>query len=439
LPPTWAVDFDGSTVCTASQALVPVVGTTQTIHPSGEDASQGPILKFKLSTGETLARDRVFVLTCTRVRTPLQTAGVNHNILMWTENAAGVVIDKTTTGELAAIGNVPSDVYVQVTSTFGISRLLSANEAQALQSVFQGYLGGISNRVQVYRQALRPRPQGQATFARKEASATMHTAMIDTNSPQFLHAFGASNAFSSGSAGAQAQSECAERQKVEPGSLAASQACLSADATAMRAAAAREAQSMELKKAQAEKQEGGFLSFAWGLLQGKRRESDASRVQATSDFVDATTDDNVLDAVILLGSNTPTGVASSLVSVVDAAPVTPLNIQSVLGLIPLSISAPATIMIPRSCNDAQRNNDETDIDCGGNSCSQCPLGARCTVNGDCFSGLCSGNTCLATSSGSGGGGGGGGSTSSASSLKVAYLFSLLLAPLVAILVTRLTR
>ena len=50
--------------------------------------------------------------------------------------------------------------------------------------------------------------------------------------------------------------------------------------------------------------------------------------------------------------------------------------------------------IDTSCDDAVRNGDETDIDCGG-SCAPCPDGAGCAVAGDCASGLCAEGTCRA--------------------------------------------
>jgi len=436
LPSSWVVDAGGATSCTASQALVPLVGTTQTVVGDG---GSGPVLKFKLSVGETLKADRVFVMTCTRVRTPLQTEAAQHDIEMWTENASGAVIDRTTAGELAEIGTVLGDVSVQITNTFNVQRFLSSAEVQALANIFQGYLGGISSRVQIYRQLLRPRTLN--TFAHGDIVKFIHTASIDTSSPQFLHGYAAANTFAAGSAGAEAEAQCNENQGVVPGTLAASQSCLSADAAAMRAAVARETQVLELRKADA-KQESGLVSFALNLIQGTTVDSaqqDMNRVTVLSEG-STTTEDSVLDVVVLLGSNTPTGVASTFVSLVDAAQATPLHIQNTLGPLPLSISAPSTVFLPKSCSDAQRNNDETDVDCGGNSCAQCRNGARCLANRDCLSGRCSGNVCLAASSGGdGGGSGSGGSTSAASPVQVAYILSLVAAPLLALVAERLTR
>ncbi|MBI2389585.1 MAG: VCBS repeat-containing protein [Deltaproteobacteria bacterium] len=54
-----------------------------------------------------------------------------------------------------------------------------------------------------------------------------------------------------------------------------------------------------------------------------------------------------------------------------------------------------------SCTDAVKNGSETDIDCGG-SCSsigrKCAAGKKCSVNGDCVSGACTGGLCAAATS-----------------------------------------
>lgn len=50
-----------------------------------------------------------------------------------------------------------------------------------------------------------------------------------------------------------------------------------------------------------------------------------------------------------------------------------------------------------NCNDGMKNQDETDIDCGGMTCNACPLGDTCQDDGDCMSGSCNTggtNTCL---------------------------------------------
>jgi hypothetical protein len=43
---------------------------------------------------------------------------------------------------------------------------------------------------------------------------------------------------------------------------------------------------------------------------------------------------------------------------------------------------------PGSCPDMVLNNGETDVDCGGASCSKCSVGRRCAFDVDCVTGLC---------------------------------------------------
>ncbi|MCK4491510.1 MAG: hypothetical protein KAU03_02725, partial [Candidatus Altiarchaeales archaeon] len=45
-----------------------------------------------------------------------------------------------------------------------------------------------------------------------------------------------------------------------------------------------------------------------------------------------------------------------------------------------------------SCSDGVRNQDETDVDCGG-SCPPCGDGGNCSVDGDCVGGWCYNGTC----------------------------------------------
>ncbi|UQA62965.1 hypothetical protein [Polyangium aurulentum] len=45
-----------------------------------------------------------------------------------------------------------------------------------------------------------------------------------------------------------------------------------------------------------------------------------------------------------------------------------------------------------SCNDGVKNASETDVDCGGGQCPACPIGESCQVNGDCTTNLCNPNT-----------------------------------------------
>ena len=50
-----------------------------------------------------------------------------------------------------------------------------------------------------------------------------------------------------------------------------------------------------------------------------------------------------------------------------------------------------------SCTDAIKNGTETDIDCGGTSCPKCGDAKACSAAGDCLSGLCSSGKCVTPS------------------------------------------
>jgi len=45
------------------------------------------------------------------------------------------------------------------------------------------------------------------------------------------------------------------------------------------------------------------------------------------------------------------------------------------------------------CDDQLRNQDETDIDCGGENCAPCQLGQHCLIDRDCFSSNCFKEVC----------------------------------------------
>jgi hypothetical protein len=50
----------------------------------------------------------------------------------------------------------------------------------------------------------------------------------------------------------------------------------------------------------------------------------------------------------------------------------------------------------RHCTDGARDNDETDVDCGGGACARCAAGFKCADRDDCVSGVCgSKGTCSA--------------------------------------------
>lgn len=48
-----------------------------------------------------------------------------------------------------------------------------------------------------------------------------------------------------------------------------------------------------------------------------------------------------------------------------------------------------------ACNDGAKNGDETDVDCGGGTCSPCGLGKSCGTDADCKSDNCSSDVCQA--------------------------------------------
>ncbi len=52
---------------------------------------------------------------------------------------------------------------------------------------------------------------------------------------------------------------------------------------------------------------------------------------------------------------------------------------------------------PGTCTDGMENQDETDVDCGGEVCDPCGIGERCTAGSDCTTGNCDGGTCAGVS------------------------------------------
>ncbi|MEZ4255072.1 MAG: hypothetical protein R3A78_05045 [Polyangiales bacterium] len=54
-----------------------------------------------------------------------------------------------------------------------------------------------------------------------------------------------------------------------------------------------------------------------------------------------------------------------------------------------------------SCTDKTKNQDETDVDCGGVTCAPCGADGVCAEDRDCASGVCQGGMCRATSCGDG--------------------------------------
>lgn len=55
-----------------------------------------------------------------------------------------------------------------------------------------------------------------------------------------------------------------------------------------------------------------------------------------------------------------------------------------------------------ACDDGERNNAETDVDCGGTMCNPCEGNKQCTASTDCLSELCSDNYCQLRSGGQAG-------------------------------------
>ncbi|MDD5431287.1 MAG: prepilin-type N-terminal cleavage/methylation domain-containing protein [Candidatus Pacebacteria bacterium] len=55
----------------------------------------------------------------------------------------------------------------------------------------------------------------------------------------------------------------------------------------------------------------------------------------------------------------------------------------------------ALVEAAESCSDSIKNQDETDVDCGGDICDTCANGLTCSDNNDCTSGNCSAGVCAA--------------------------------------------
>lgn len=61
---------------------------------------------------------------------------------------------------------------------------------------------------------------------------------------------------------------------------------------------------------------------------------------------------------------------------------------------------PPTCVIPESCDDGLRNQDESDVDCGGALCEACTEGQACAQDGDCDTGVCTLGECMLCRAGS---------------------------------------
>ena len=51
----------------------------------------------------------------------------------------------------------------------------------------------------------------------------------------------------------------------------------------------------------------------------------------------------------------------------------------------MSCEAGALTCVATECSDGMKDGSETDVDCGGSTCSPCGLGMACLVNADCTS------------------------------------------------------
>jgi hypothetical protein len=56
---------------------------------------------------------------------------------------------------------------------------------------------------------------------------------------------------------------------------------------------------------------------------------------------------------------------------------------------------------PATCNNAMKDGTETDVDCGGAACVPCATGKKCTLNTDCSTGVCQSGTCRLATCGNG--------------------------------------
>jgi len=53
-----------------------------------------------------------------------------------------------------------------------------------------------------------------------------------------------------------------------------------------------------------------------------------------------------------------------------------------------------------TCQDGKKNQDETDVDCGGTNCGKCPGGKTCGKDSDCITGVCHNGKCAPCKAGS---------------------------------------
>ncbi|RME55293.1 hypothetical protein D6777_01000 [Candidatus Woesearchaeota archaeon] len=60
-----------------------------------------------------------------------------------------------------------------------------------------------------------------------------------------------------------------------------------------------------------------------------------------------------------------------------------------------SLNCQGGVCVAATCSDGIKNQDETDVDCGGSTCNACADGQSCSVNSDCQSNDCQSNVCQA--------------------------------------------
>jgi hypothetical protein len=53
----------------------------------------------------------------------------------------------------------------------------------------------------------------------------------------------------------------------------------------------------------------------------------------------------------------------------------------------------SSLLVAATCSDSVKNQDETDVDCGGSTCGKCANTKICNVNSDCTSLHCNNNFC----------------------------------------------
>ena len=132
---------------------------------------------------------------------------------------------------------------------------------------------------------------------------------------------------------------------------------------------------------------------------------------ATVPFVDtiAPTSGGPNTIINIIGSNLTRVTTVSLGAISTSFSILqPTQIRVVVPTINVAVSTPLTITVgnaagqnqakivfvyvPPTCHDSIKNQDESDVDCGG-SCGACGTGHTCSRNADCVTSNCSGGLC----------------------------------------------